>query len=175
MSKLIEEWRPIQEYEGLYEVSDWGRVKSAKKILKPHQNKKGYFLVGLYKNAKMTMKRIHRLVAENFIPNPQNLPQVNHKDEDKANNCVENLEWCSNEYNSNYGTRLYRIHKSNLNNPKLSKTVYQYTLDGKLVAIWVSASEAARQLGYSQSCITDCCNNKRKTHKGFKWSYEPLN
>ena len=93
----MEQWRDIEGFDGLYQVSNQGRVKSLKygkeKILKGVKSCNGYLTVGLCKDGKEVRKYIHRLVAEAFLPNPQNLPQVNHKDEDKTNNCVENLEW----------------------------------------------------------------------------------
>ena len=113
----MEEWKSIPGYEGLYEVSSYGRVRSLEIsyirkngimdhkpeiILSPKNNGTGYFIVCLYKNKTHKYYLIHRLVAEAFIPNPDNLPIINHKDEDKSNNCVENLEWCSHRYNSNY-------------------------------------------------------------------------
>lgn len=109
----MEEWRDIEGYEGIYQVSNEGRVrnisKNPYKMMKPHCNQRGYCQVTLSKNNKYIMAAIHRLVAKAFIPNPSNLPQVNHKDEKKDNNIVENLEWCDNKYNSNYGTRGERI------------------------------------------------------------------
>ena len=117
---MIEEWRPVVGYEGLYEVSSYGRVRSVDryvkvgygsyrlhkgKVLSPAKNKYGYLAVNLQAGNRCN---IHRLVAEAFIPNPDNLPQVNHKDEDKTNNSVDNLEWCSRKYNCNYGTRNIR-------------------------------------------------------------------
>ena len=109
----MEEWRDIEGYEGLYQVSNEGRVrnisKNPYKMMKPHYNQRGYCQVALSKNNKYIMAAIHRLVAKAFIPNPSNLPQVNHKDEKKDNNIVENLEWCDNKYNSRYGTRGERI------------------------------------------------------------------
>ena len=107
-----EYWKSVVGYEGLYMVSNWGRVKSIKfgkeRILKPVTNSSGYLLVGLYKNNIEKKYSVHRLVAEAFIPNPYNLPQVNHKDENKQNNVVSNLEWCTHEYNNTYGTRIER-------------------------------------------------------------------
>lgn len=108
MSRYIEEWKPIKEFEGLYEVSNFGQVRNNKgQILKP-AIKKGhatnYKVVSLFKDGKGHTKTIHRLVAEAFIPNPNNLPCVNHKDEDGTNNFPNNLEWCTKQYNTNYGT-----------------------------------------------------------------------
>lgn len=113
----MEIWKDIEGYEGLYQVSNEGRVKSfwsgKEKILKQH-NCKGYLEVGLYKKEdKQKYKLIHRLVAETFIPNPNNLPQINHKDENKTNNSVDNLEWCSRSYNINYGSRNEKVGKKN--------------------------------------------------------------
>lgn len=156
-------WRDAPGYDE-YQVSSEGNIKSLKcgreKLLKLGVDKDGYLQVSLWKDGKRKMKKVHRLVAKAFIPNPLGLPQVNHKDEDKTNNRVENLEWCTHEYNMNYGTRIERT----------SKKVYQYTLDGRLIKIWPSAAEAGRN-GFNAGHITDCCNGKRKTHKGFIWQY----
>ena len=104
----MEEWRDIQGYEGLYMVSNLGRVKSLnyhrtgkERIMKPSDNGHGYLFVVLCKDGKDKNCRINRLVAQAFLPNPDNLPEVNHKDENKYNNCVENLEWCDRSYNVN--------------------------------------------------------------------------
>ena len=163
---MKEIWRDKKYYEGRYQVSNCGRVKSLKrknvlkeKILKPYVDKDGYLTVALNNPRKTFL--VHRLVAEAFIPNPDNLPCVNHKDENKQNNVVSNLEWCDRKYNQNYGTRT----------EKCSKKVYQYTLDGELVREWISATEAGRN-GFSQSGINNCCLGKAKTHKGFRWSYK---
>ncbi len=176
MSRSIEEWRPVVGYEGLYEVSDWGRVKSLKfgkeKLLKPFDNSCGYLHVGLCKDGKKKNFYLHKLVAEAFIPNHNGFTEVNHKDEDKTNNRVENLEWCDRSYNCNYSTRNQRVAEANTNGV-LSKHVYQYTLKGELVKTWPSSQECGRN-GFNQGNITECCNGKRNKHKGFKWSYCPL-
>ena len=170
-----EYWKPVVGYEGLYEVSNWGRVKRLRrlitnqynsfyieeKILKPQKNIYGYLYVNLYKNGIMKHKTIHKLVAEVFLPNPNNYKEVNHKDECKTNNIVSNLEWCDRKYNINYGTR----------NEKVSKKVYQYTLDGEFVREWKSTAECCRN-GYNQGHVAACCRGERKIHKGFIWKYK---
>ena len=160
-----EYWKPVVGYEGLYEVSNWGRVKSLKfgkeKILKPSKNKKGYLHVVLCKENILKNFLVHRLVAEAFIPNPNNYKEVNHKDEDKSNNIVTNLEWCDRKYNQNYGTI----------NERLSKPVLQYDLEGNFIKEWKSTMECGRN-GYQQGHIADCCRGERKTHKGFIWKYK---
>lgn len=114
----IEKWKDIKGYEGLYQISNLGNVKSLKKkagkstrserLIKTHFDKDGYVYATLCKNNKTHLATIHRLIAEAFIPNPNNLPQINHKDEDKTNNSIDNLEWCTCKYNINYGTRTER-------------------------------------------------------------------
>lgn len=172
---MEEIWKDIKGYEGLYQISSHGRVKSFlryKKILKPILKTDGYLCVNLCKPLKKFS--IHRLVAEAFIPNPDNLPQVNHKDEDKTNNHVVNLEWCTQLYNINYGSRNKRAIES------LSKKVYQYTLNGEFVKEWESIRECGRN-GFNKGAICICCkggrfiNNKWinvTQHKGYRWSYE---
>ena len=164
-----EYWKPVVGYEGHYQISNFGRVKSIKFgkeiILKQHKDKFGYLYVDLYKNNIKKKYKVHRLVAEAFLPNPYNLLQVNHRDENKLNNNVDNLEWCTNEYNINYGTRTERVSK------KLSKPVLQFTLDGEFIREWASAMECKRN-GYNQGDVTLCCQGKRKTHNGFIWKYK---
>ena len=120
-------WKPIEGYEGLYEVSNTGRVRSIDRydsrnhfrrgrILKLSYDTVGYLIVGLHSNGKKKTYLVHRLVAPAFIPNPDNLPQVNHRDEDKTNNRVENLEWCDSKYNLSYGTRNIRIRETLIKN-----------------------------------------------------------
>lgn len=179
----MEEWRDIKGYEQLYQVSNLGRIKSLERIdcrgrlvkeriMKPTVLNTGYLQICLSKDCEQNRYTIHRLVAEAFIPNPDRLTEVNHKDEDKSNNCVENLEFCDHSYNMNYGTGIQRRSKSLINHPSYSKTVYQYTLDGEFVAEYPSVSEAARQLDCDMGCICHCCNGRQKTAYGYKWSYK---
>lgn len=188
----MEEWKDIKGYEGLYQISSEGRIKSLERtwtsgrnnnITRHHiemiikcGNVKGYYQVALTKNGKTSQKKVHRLVAEAFIPNPDNLPIVNHKDENPSNNNVENLEWCTYKYNSTYGTARERagakISKSLTNNPKTSKKICQLTLDGEFVKIWESVGETGRR-GFNSSSVGDCCRGyRRKSHKGFRWMYK---
>ena len=173
---MEEIFKDIKGYEGLYQISNFGNVKSLnyrntgkEKLLKPILQANGYLYVGLYEPLKRFS--IHRLVAEAFINNPDNLPCVNHKDENPTNNHVYNLEWCTNKYNTNYGTCIERIRETQLNNPKLSRKVYQYTLDGEFVKEWESTRECCRN-GFDQGGVSSCCRGERKTYKGYRWSYE---
>ena len=176
----MEEWKDIKGYEGLYQVSNEGRVRSLNynhtgtiKNLKLIIESGGYIIVGLVKNGKTTRKYVHRLVAESFIPNPNNYKCVNHKNEDKTLNTTENLEWCDHKYNDNYGTRNDRIRVFAKNRKDQSKQVYQYSLNGELIAIYPSTRECGRQ-GYQQCNVQRCCNGEHKQHKGYRWSYKPL-
>ena len=195
---MKEIWKGIKNYEGLYEVSNKGRVKRLErvttdkngkdyhlkeKILKDHLNSYGYLIVNLYNKDGGKQLRVHRLVAEAFIPNPNNnKPQVNHKDEIKTNNCIENLEWMTCKENNNYGTRNERAIKAmkatyEANHESIckaiskavSKPVAQYTKDGKLIKVWSSVSEAGCQLCVSN--ISAVAKGKRKTSGGFVWRY----
>ena len=179
MTESIEIWKDIEEYKGLYQVSSLGRVKSLyykktgkEKIMSSKKEKTGYYRIMLYKYGKGKYYLVHRLVALAFVPNPNNLPEVNHKDENKANNFVwvnedgsidlekSNLEWCNRVYNINYGNRT----------KKTSKPIKQLTLDGTLVAIWPSINEVKRN-GFNCGHICSCCQGQRKTHKGYLWAY----
>lgn len=174
---MREIWKDVLGYEGLYQVSNLGRVKSLNhykaKIKKATADENGYLRIRLSKKSLQKSFRVHRLVAKAFIPNPDNLPQVNHINEIKDDNRVENLEWCTHDYNVSYGTLPVRQSQKQLNDPKKSKPVYQYTLDGVLVRVWPSAAEAGRN-GFSQGHVAACCRGERKSHKGFIWSYIPL-
>ena len=166
---MNEEWRDIEGYEGLYQISNLGRVRSLNcrghkgciGILTPRLDGKGYEMVALYKEGKARNTKVHRLVAQAFIPNPNNYPQVNHKDENKTNNDVKNLEWCTNEYNHNYGTRNERVGKS------LSKKVICITTG----EIFNSMREACRKYNIHPGSMTECCQGKRKTAGRYKWEY----
>lgn len=167
----IETWRDIEGYEGLYEVSNLGNVRSLNylrtgktKILKVRKYKNGYLYVDLCKNGKPKNFMIHRLVANAFISNPQNLPQVNHKDENKENNHVSNLEWCTCAYNLNYGTHNQRIAEKN------SKPVISTDKNGN-EEYFPSIMEAERRYGFKNQHICDCLKGRQKTHKGRTWQY----
>ncbi len=176
-------------YEGLYKVSNWGRILSLNynhtgksKLMTPVDTGRGYLMVRLRKNRKRKWCLVHRLVAFAFLDNPENLPQVNHKDENKTNNFVflnedgtvnkekSNLEWKTPKENSNHGTRNERIAKA-MTNGKLSKRVLQLSLDGKLIREWPSTMECARN-GFDHGAVCRCCNGKQKTHKGFRFMYK---
>ena len=169
---------------GLYQVSNLGRVKSLnrtsthskgyiahykEKILTPRSDKNGYVKVGLSKYGKTKLYYVHVLVAEAFINNPDNLPEVNHIDEDKTNNCVDNLEWCNHKYNSIHGTRANRISKAMTNNKKVSKQV----LCVETGIIYPSVHEASRQINLDFSEIATVCRGyrNRKTAGGYHWKY----
>lgn len=155
-------WKDINGYEGLYQVSNFGNIKSRnKKLLKPALNKSGYYMVNLFKHNIGKSHYIHRLVAEAFISNPSNLPYVNHKDENKLNNSADNLEWCSFNYNCNYGTRNQRLAE------KHNVAVAQYDTKGNLLNVFKSQSAAAEAVGGNQQNISSCCRGKQKTHRGF--------
>ena len=168
---MKEIFKDIERYEGLYQVSNLGNVKSliSNKILKPAKNKNKYLQVGLCKQGKMKTYLVHRLVAKSFISNPNNLPEVNHKDEDKTNNASSNLEFCDAKYNNNYGTRNERISKAKINGKK-SKKVLQFTLDRKFIREWPSTAECGRN-GFCQSGVAACCRGKLPHYKGFIWKY----
>lgn len=169
---MEEIWKEIQGFEGLYQVSNFGRIYSCRfKKIKKLINNGRYFQTTLSKNGIKIEPCVHILVAEAFIPNPNNLPEVNHKDENGFNNNVDNLEWCTHQYNCNYGTRNKRISNAQKNDPKRSKQVAQYSIDGNLVKVWQSLIEINRQLGYSHGNIGQCCNGKRKTAYSFLWKY----
>lgn len=147
--------KDIEGYEGLYRITSCGRVWSyrSKKFLAPFKNTKGYLQVCLYKDGKKKMFLVHRLVAEAYIPNVNNLPQINHKDENKTHNWINNLEWCDSKYNNNYGT------KNDWNKKKVRCV--------ELNKIFESQTAASKELGIRQSCISECVNGKRKSVGGY--------
>lgn len=190
---MIEIWRAVVGYEGLYQMSSFGRVKSLERVdrrgkriperlLKPVKNRYGYLQLNLHKNGKVTTFKVHRLVGmvfpdmvdwtEDAKGRPFNKLTINHLNEVKTDNRVENLQWCPLEYNLEYGTGRERAAKTKTNG-KLSKPVYQYTLSGEFVREWPSTIEIQRQTGWNQSAISACCRNVRHYHSayGYIWSY----
>ena len=177
-------WKDIEGYEGLYQVSNMGRVKSLnykhtgkEGILKPYGN--GYLQVELCKEGNREQPLVHVLVATAFLDNVDNLPEVNHKDEDKENNYVENLEWCSKLYNANYGTRSKRSAEKRRGRKqteeqikKKSKPVFSVDKESGLIMWWESIMEAERVLGINHSNITKCCKGKANSAGGHIWFYD---
>lgn len=177
----MEEWRDIKGYEGLYQVSNEGRVKSLERVVvykNGHRHKyeehlmdiivvQGYCYVGLNYNNRQKRLRVHRLVAQAFIPNPYGYVEINHKDENTMNNKVENLEWCDHTYNINYGTRNKRV------GDHYNKKVCKLDLSGNLLKTYLSLTDASIDSGVQISRISQCCNNKPHclTGGGFKWKF----
>ena len=167
---MKEIWKDIKDYPN-YQVSNLGNVKNIKtnKILKPFNTSNEYLKVALSKNGISKQFFIHRIVAKAFIPNPNNLPEVNHiKEFEKTNNKVDNLEWCNHSYNQNYGTRNERVAKK-LRKIKCKK-VNQYDLDGNYIKTWNSIKEAEKEVGTIHIC--QCLKGKFKQTKGYKWRYD---
>ena len=132
------------------------------------ENKDGYLKVNIRKNNRQFTKTVHRLVASAFMPNDNSFPQVNHKDENKKNNCTTNLEWCDEKYNANYGTLISRLQEIR------GKRVLQ--IKCKIgIKEFISVSDASRETGISRSSISACCRGKRKSAGGFQWTYIPAN
>lgn len=178
---MEEIWKDIPNYEGLYQVSNYGNIKSiARQGTKEHimiksKNHQGYLQIKLTKHSISKTKKVHRLVAEAFIPNPYNLPQVDHIDDNKENNCVSNLQWITNEDNMakawKTGARTlkksYKRGKDNVN----SRSVMQYDLQGNFIKLWYCIKDIERKLGFDNRNISACCRNKKKTAYGYKWKY----
>lgn len=177
---MEEIWKDVVGFEGLYKVSSFGRVysvggrimgrmnnryKNKPRILKLHE-RNGYLYASLKKDGKNTREKVHRAVAKAFIPNPNNYPIINHKDENKKNNRVENLEWCTYKYNLNYGSHNTKMIVSKSNNP-----VAQYDKNNNLVKVWLSSRAVERELGIPHSNIDNCCKERYgyKTAGGFIW------
>lgn len=164
---MKEIWKDIEEYEGIYQVSNLGRVKrvTTGRILKGWKDGYGYLTVKLCKNGIVSNKTIHRLVAQVFIPNTENKPEVNHIDEDKTNNRVDNLEWSTAKENSNHGTRNERLSRTK------SIPILAINLKTGESKQFYGSNECARQLGLSQGNITSVLKGKRKQTGGFTFKY----
>lgn len=186
--RMVEEvWRDIDGYEGRYMVSNLGHVRSMNfrnhgypMNITPKVNNDGRLWVLLYKDRQTKPMLIHRLVAMAFIPNCDNLPQVNHKDENPKNNCVENLEWCTAKYNVEYSLQrhperrarpwlygLYGVKKKR----KRNQPIAQINSRGEIVKVWEDSRTIMLETGMSDWSISECCRGKRKTAYGFRWRY----
>lgn len=175
-------WRSIKGYEGLYEVSNCGNVRSVDRIVTYSDGRKrlwkghflklvlranGYLMCCLSRNGRSVNELIHRLVAQAFIHNPNNLPVINHKDENKTNNHVSNLEWCTTKYNINYGTGIQRSAEKKL------KPVLQIDKEtNEVIAEYYSLKEASIRTRFHKANISACCREQIKTAYGFKWKYK---
>lgn len=178
----VEIWKDIPRYKGLYQASNKGRIRRLRRpiinngtattkkgaIIGQSYTSKGYKRVHIHFNGKRKEELVHRLVAEAFIPNPKNFYCINHKDETRTNNAVENLEWCDYKYNNTYGTRIKRSVE------KQSVKVLQYTSDGRLVAEYPSINEAGRKTGINAGHICHVCKGIRPNAGGYVWRYKYL-
>ena len=173
---MEEIWKDVVGYNGLYQVSNLGNIKNRDgRILKQQTRNHGYLSVWLYGGAHLDGRNgkafsVHRIVAEAFLPNPNGCAEVNHKDENKKNNAVENLEWCSHKENSNHGTRGKRIGAANKNG-KQSRAVFQFSADGKLLAVYPSMAEVQRSTGFRKGNIWKQMSGKYELAYGYKWSH----
>ena len=207
MNEENEIWKDIAGYEGLYQVSNLGRVRSVERVVlmkdgkyrktypfirKQRVKNNGYYQVNLSKYGSIRWFSVHRLVAQAFIPNPNNYTHINHKDENKDNNIVENLEWCTHHYNCMYGTGRERQKISRMNNPndrvvrmlvgeKNSKPVFQYSTDFEFIASYKSATQASKLTGVSVSTILRHCNhsdeignNPKRPIRKYIFRYEKI-
>lgn len=174
----MEIWKDITNFEGLYQASSIGNIRSLpkkhnlkngynymqkEKILKPYKNKNGYLQITLNKNGKKLKKQIHWLVATTFIDNPNNYKETNHKDENPLNNEVSNLEWCTHKYNCNYGNRNEKIHKSQ------RMKINQYDLDDNFIKTWNSQLDIQNELNIPQANISAVIRGLYKQTHGYKW------
>lgn len=183
---ICPKWKDIIGYENEYQINQFGEIRTLKdspklkkyNVLKPQINKKnGYVYQMLYKNGKEKLLRVHRLVAMAFLPNPNNLPQVNHKDGNKQNNSVDNLEWCEQSYNMKHAYKnglqipSENQRKAIINTNKLKQKKVCQIKDGEIINTFSGISEASRQTKISISCISRCCNLKRKSTNGYEWRF----
>ena len=173
---MEEIWKSVKGFEGIYEVSNLGRVRSLDRVsaggarrrgvvLKPSVGEQGYPYVILKFGKKQKTIKIHRLVAAAFVPNPHGFPVVNHKDENRGNASADNLEWCSQKYNANYNDAPAKRGK------RQRKRVNQLDLSGNLLATYQGLCVAERETGVRESKISMCCNGRRKTAGKFLWAF----
>lgn len=184
---MVEVWKDVVGYEGYYQVSNFGRIYSLPRkhtkggFRKFRYDKDGYARVDLYNDTnKGKVFGVHRLVAIAFIPNPNELPMINHKDENPKNNRADNLEWCNCVYNNNYGTRNIRISltqksregRKGKENPRARK-VYQFDKKGNFIKVWECINDALKTISEKAQAtnISACCNNKLKSAYGYVWRY----
>lgn len=180
-----DDWRDVVGYEGYYQVSNTGKVRSVDRVVARSDGKmqnckgkilslidrRGYLHVNLCKDLKTKSVKVHRLVAMAFIPNPSKLPIINHKDENPKNNRVENLEWCDVKYNSNYGTRNEKVSQNTRNAGKRVHPVVATSITTGCRIYFPSINEAQRH-GFSACCVSACCTGRSKTHMGYTWKYD---
>ena len=177
-----EVWKDVPNYEGIYKASNFGRIKMVKRtlidslgkkinkkehILKPRTGNR-YYMIALYKNGKREDLLLHRVIAQTFIPNPENKPFVNHKDENCFNNCSDNLMWCTQKENMNWGTINERMSK----NSKSKRKVNQYDMNGNFIKQWDCMTDFYKSKGLKlKTGIIECCKGRRQSHMGYKWKY----
>lgn len=169
---MLEIWKDIPNYEGLYQASNTGFIRNSRtnKILKPRIDKNGYFKHILYIKGVPKEFRTHRLIALTFIENSKNLLQINHIDENKQNNCIDNLEWVDAKTNNNHATRNKRISVGVQKNSK-KKSVNQYDLNGNLIKTWNSLREIERELNIYHNILSNKIKNKDGIMNGYKWKF----
>lgn len=187
MDNSIEIWKDIEGYEGLYQVSNQGRVKSLNRkvanamfsvkehIVKEADNGRGYKFVSLWENNKEKKYYIHRLVALTFIPNPNGYKYINHKDEDKSNNHVYNLEWCTAKYNCNYGNHKKKLIESYIANGN-NRPIDVYDMSGRFIKTYDCSNEVCKELGIGRRVLYLSCQGVTKSCKGYRFAFhgEPL-
>lgn len=168
-----EVWKDIEGYEGLYKISNFGNVYSCrlKRNMKQKTNK-GYKMITFCKNKTLKTYSVHRLVAMAFVKNPENKPEVNHKDENKTNNHVDNLMWVTPKENSNWGTRVERLTGEYGNNAMFKGKVVQISKEGKIISVFTSTRNAVEKTGIPEHSIRSCLSGRSETGYGYVWKYK---
>lgn len=169
----MEDWRDVIGYEGEYLISNFGNVKSLNfrntgeiRDMGIYDDRQGYKVTILHKNGVPHNHKVHRLVATAFIPNPNKLPIINHRDEDKANNYVDNLEWCTVKYNNNYNGSMVERNKLK------RRATLQYDLENNFIREFESLTQIKDEFGFDRSAISRCCRGIQQTSYGFIWRYK---